>query len=46
MGFGLKPYVQRMHKSLVVYICWSVSVHNSLGSLGETFRGCVSVVGT
>jgi len=38
MGFGLKSYVQRMYKFLAVYVCWSVSVHNSLGSLGETFR--------
>jgi len=38
MGFGLKPCVQCMYKSLVVYVCWSVSVHNTLRSLGETFR--------
>jgi len=38
MGFGLKSYVQHMYNVLVVYVCWSVSVHNSLGSLGETFR--------
>jgi len=38
MGFGLKSYVRRMYKFLVVYVCWFVSVHNSLGSLGETFR--------
>jgi len=38
MGFGLKSYVQHMCKFLAVYVCWSVSVHNSLGSLGETFR--------
>jgi len=38
MGFGLKSCVQRMYKFWVVYVCWSVSVHNSLGSLSETFR--------
>ena len=38
MGFGLKPHVQRMYKSLVVYVCWSVLMHNPLGSLGETFK--------
>jgi len=38
MGFGLKSCVQRMYKFLVVYVCWSVLVHNSLGSLGGTFR--------
>ena len=38
MGFGLKPCVQCMYKSLVVYVCWSVSVHDTLGSLGETFK--------
>jgi len=38
MGFDLKSYVQHMYKFLVVYVCWSVLVHNSLGSLGETFR--------
>jgi len=38
MGFDLKSYVQRMYKFLVVYVCWSVLVHNSLGSLGDTFR--------
>jgi len=38
MNFGLKSFVQRMCKFLVVYVCWSVSVLNSLRSLGETFR--------
>jgi len=45
VGFGLKPYVQCMYKSLVVYVCWSVSVYNSLGSLGETFTLLVGVHG-
>jgi len=26
---------------LVIYICWSVSVRNSLESLGETFRAAL-----
>jgi len=38
MGVGLKSCVQHMYKLLVVYVCWSASVHNSLGSLGGTFR--------
>ena len=38
MDFGLKSFVQRMCKFLVVCVCCYVSVLNSLESLSETFR--------
>jgi len=38
VGVGMKFHGWCMWKLLVVYICWTVSVRNSLESLGETFR--------
>jgi len=41
VGFGLKPHVQCMYESPIVYECLSVSACNSSGSLGETSRAAL-----
>jgi len=45
MDVGMKLYVQCMCKFLAIYVCWSVSVRNSLESLGETFRVALQWLG-